>query len=205
MHVRGRVHPGLSQARGPRRGNPAVQTDRHHRAVQIFLDAPRCEMSDTRPSARYTEYHPRWYRTRVSTWWWLARWPYLKFILREISSVFVAWFVVVLLLQIRALSHGPHAYARFEHWLQNPGIVLLNLIALFFVVFHAITWFNLTPRAMVVRLRGKRAPDRWIVSANYTAWAAVSLVVAWFLVRSYMVKHSNEPVLWSLFSAGGVF
>src|SRR5438034_8058645 len=78
-------------------------------------------MSNTRQAARYTEYHPRWYRTRVSTWWWLARWPYLKFILREISSVFVAWFVVVLLLQIRALSHGPDAYARFEHWLQNPG------------------------------------------------------------------------------------
>src|SRR5438876_9627191 len=202
MHVRGRVHAGLSQARGPRRRNPAVQTDSHHRAVQIFLDAPRCEMSDNRPSARYTEYHPRWYRTHVSTWWWLARWPYLKFILREISSVFVAWFVVVLLLQIRALSHGPDAYARFEHWLQNPGIVLLNLIALFFVVFHAITWFNLTPRAMVVRLRGKRVPDRWIVSANYAAWAAGSLVVGWFLVRSALVNHSNEPVLWLLFSAG---
>src|SRR5256885_3253790 len=133
MHVRGRVHPGLSQARGPRRRNPAVQTDSHHRAVQIFLDAPRCEMSDTRPSARYTEYHPRWYRTHVSTWWWLARWPYLKFILREISSVFVAWFVADLFFPIPALSHRPHAYARLGPWLQKPGTPLLNLIALFFL------------------------------------------------------------------------
>src|SRR5207245_8832258 len=134
MHVRGRVHPGLSQARGPRRGNPAVQTDRHHRAVQIFLDAPRCEMSDTRPSATYTEYHPRWYRSRVSTWWWLTRWPYLKFILREISSVFVAWFVVLLLLQIRALSRGPDAYARFQHWLPSPLGLWAHLIMLLSVV-----------------------------------------------------------------------
>ncbi len=141
-------------------------------------------MSDTRPSATYTEYHPRWYRSRVSTWWWLARWPYLKFILREISSVFVAWFVVLLLLQIRALSHGPESYARFQHWLQNPLILLLNLVTLFFVVFHAITWFNLTPRAMAVRFRGKRVPDLLIVGTNYAAWAAISLVVAWFLVRS---------------------
>src|SRR5206468_10224994 len=122
------------------------------------------EMSDTRPSARYTEYHPRWYRTHVSTWWWLARWPYLKFILREISSVFVAWFVVVLLLQIRALSRGPDAYARFEHWLQNPGTVLLNLIAMSFVVFHALTWLNLTTRAMVVRLPCQLAPEGCIVN-----------------------------------------
>jgi succinate dehydrogenase subunit C len=141
-------------------------------------------MSDTRPSARYTEYHPRWYRSRVSTWWWLTRWPYLKFILREISSVFVAWFVVLLLLQIRALSRGAEAYARFQHWLQNPLVLLLNLVTLFFVVFHAITWFNLTPRAMVVRFRGKRVPDLLIVGTNYAAWAAISLVVAWFLVRS---------------------
>ncbi|HEV2732524.1 MAG TPA: hypothetical protein VGV15_21040 [Terriglobales bacterium] len=141
-------------------------------------------MSGVRQTVRYTEYHPRWYRTRVSTWWWLSRWPYLKFILREISSVFVAWFVVVLLLQIRALSLGPQAYAAFEHWLQNPLIVLLNLTALFFVTFHAVTWFNLTPRAMVVRFGGKRVPDGLIVGTNYAVWAAVSLVLAWFLLRS---------------------
>ncbi len=140
-------------------------------------------MSDTSHLARYTEYHPRWYRSRVSTWWWLTRWPYLKFILREISSVFVAWFVVVLLLQIRALSRGPDAYARFQHWLQNPLVLWLNLITLFFVVFHAITWFNLAPSAMAVRFRGKRVPDLFIVGANFAAWVAVSLVVAWFLVR----------------------
>ena len=140
-------------------------------------------MTDTKQTARYTEYHPRWYRPRVSTWWWLARWPYLKFILREISSVFVAWFVVLLLLQIRALSRGPEAYARFQHWLQNPLVLLLNLVTLFFVVFHAITWFKLAPSAMAVRFRGKRVPDLFIVGTNYAAWAVVSLVVAWFLVR----------------------
>ncbi len=141
-------------------------------------------MSDTRQAARYTEYHPRWYRPRVSTWWWLGRWPYLKFILREISSVFVAWFVVVLLLQIRALSLGPEAYAAFERWLRNPLIVLLNLITLSFVVFHTITWFNVAPSAMAIRFHGKRVPDLLIVGTNYAAWAAISLVVTWFLVRS---------------------
>ena len=141
-------------------------------------------MSDARQTVRYTEYHPRWYRRQVSTWWWLARWPYLKFILREISCVFVVWFVVVLLLQIRALSRGPESYAAFERWLQNPLIVPLNLIALFFVVFHAITWFNVAPRAMAIRLGGRRVPDLWIVGANYVSWAAISLVVVWLLVRS---------------------
>jgi len=140
-------------------------------------------MTEARQVARYTEYHPRWYRSRVSTWWWLARWPYLKFILREISSVFVAWFVVVLLLQIHALSRGPQAYAEFERWLQNSAVVLLNAVALVFVVFHAVTWFNLAPRAIAVRFRGKRVPSFLIAGSNYAAWAIISLVIGWFLVR----------------------
>ena len=51
-------------------------------------------MSD-RPG--YAEYHPRWYRPRMSTWWWMRRWSYLLFILREVRSVFVASSVVYLL------------------------------------------------------------------------------------------------------------
>ena len=53
------------------------------------------------------EYLPKTFRTHLSTYWWLGRWSYLKFILRELSSVFVAWFVIMTVLQIRALQRGP--------------------------------------------------------------------------------------------------
>ena len=127
--------------------------------------------------------HPRWYRPRVSTYWWLWRWPYLKFILRELSSVWVAYFVVLLLLQLRALSHGPEAYAAFQAWLQAPHVIALNVVSLLFVLFHTITWFNLAPRAMVVRVRGKRVPDLLIAASNYAAWLVVSVAVAWLILR----------------------
>ena len=132
--------------------------------------------------ATYTEYHPRWYRTRVSTYWWLVSWPYLRFIFRELSSVFVAWFVVMVMLQIRALSHGPAAYKEFQEWLRTPILIALNAISFFFVLFHAITWFNLAPKAMAVRFRGKRVPDLMILAPNYAAWLIVSAVVAWLLL-----------------------
>ena len=132
--------------------------------------------------ASYTEGHPRWHRTRVSTFWWLGSWPYMKFILRELSSVFIAWFVVMVLLQIRALSHGPGAYNQFQQWLRAPILVALNAISLFFVLFHAITWFNLAPKAMAVRLRGKRVPDLVITTPNYAAWLMVSALVAWLVL-----------------------
>jgi fumarate reductase subunit C len=131
----------------------------------------------------YTEYHPRWHRTRVSTYWWMHRWSYLAFILRELSSAFIAWFVVFTLLQIYALSQGPEGYRQFQGWAKNPVILLVNLVSLFFVVFHSITWFNLAPKAMVVRLRGQRVPGQWIAGANYAAWALVSLLVAWIILK----------------------
>ncbi|HYN10564.1 MAG TPA: hypothetical protein VES67_24485 [Vicinamibacterales bacterium] len=130
-----------------------------------------------------TEYLPKSYHTRVSTYWWLTRWAYFKFILREASSVFVAWIVVVTLLQIRALTHGPAAYAELQNWLRSPLLLALNAVSLCFVIFHAVTWFNLTPKAMVIRLRGKRLPGLAIAAPNYVAWAAISAAVAWIVLR----------------------
>ena len=130
-----------------------------------------------------TEYLLRSYHTRVSTYWWLARWAYLKFILREASSVFVAWIVVLTLLQIRALMRGPADYAELQNWLRSPLLVALNVVSLFFVIFHAVTWFNLAPKAMVIRLRGKRLPGLAIAASNYVAWVVLSAVIAWILLR----------------------
>ena len=141
-------------------------------------------MNEVRQNPAYTEFRPRWYRAQVSTWWWLGRWSYLKFILREISSVFVAWFVAELLLALSALSSGPGDYGEFQDFLRNPFVVATNIVSLFFVIFHAVTWFNLAPKAMAVRMGGKRIPDLWIAGPNYIAWVVVSAIVAWVLVRA---------------------
>ena len=60
----------------------------------------------------HTPYHPRWHRARPSTYWWLERSAYFAFILREVSSVFVAWFVVYLVKLMWALAHGTGWYKR---------------------------------------------------------------------------------------------
>ena len=133
----------------------------------------------------YTEYHPRWYRPRVSVYWWLGQWQYLKFILRELSSVPVALVVVMTMLQLRALARGPEAYARFEHRMQNPLVIAVSVISFFFVVFHTITWFNLTPQAMPVRLKGKLLPEWMVAAPNYAIWVVVTGAVTFLVVRGW--------------------
>ena len=133
-------------------------------------------------SAAYREHHPRWLRRRVSTYWWLERWPYVFFILREISSVFVAWFVLYLLLMIRAVGRDATAYQGFLDWSARPAVLLMNIISAFFIVFHAITWLNLAPKAMVVHAGGRRVPPMVIALSNYAALVVATALVAWILL-----------------------
>jgi fumarate reductase subunit C len=129
----------------------------------------------------YTLHHPRWLRPRMSTYWWLNKRSYLAFILREISSVFVAWTIVYLLLAVRAVSQGAARYADFLDWSAAPAVLILNAISVGFLVFHAITWFNLAPQAMVIHVGGRRVPGALIAASNYAAWAIATALVAWLL------------------------
>ena len=92
--------------------------------------------------------------------------------------------MLLTLLQIRALLAGPQAYARFQQTLRSPVVVLFNVVAFFFVFFHSITWFNLGPKAMAVRVRGRRIPDLLLAAPNYVVWGVVSGIVAWLVLRT---------------------
>ncbi len=130
----------------------------------------------------YTDYHPRWLRRPVSTYWWLQKPAYFRFILREVSSVFVGWFVVFLLLLVRAVSGGAESYQEFLEWSATWPILLLNVVSLFFIAFHTITFFIAAPQALVVRFGGRRVPGTMIVAGHYAALVAVSLVVVWVVL-----------------------
>jgi fumarate reductase subunit C len=122
------------------------------------------------------------YRQPVDKYWWAKRRSYLLFMLREISCLFVAWSVVYILLLVRAISAGPDAYGRFLDWSANPLVVSLNVVALIFLLLHAVTWFNLAPRAIVPHIRGRRVPARAVLAGHYAAWFVVSAVVAWVVM-----------------------
>ena len=132
----------------------------------------------------YTENHPRWLRQRLSTYWWLGKWPYVKFILREISSVFVAWFVIYLLLLVRAIARGDSEYQAFvATFSRHPVVLTINIVSFLFITFHAITWFAVAPQAIVAHLGTKKVPSFMIAGGHYGAWFVVSAALLFFLFR----------------------
>jgi len=123
------------------------------------------------------------YRPRVSTWWWTRKRTYLLFVMRELSSIFIAWFVAFLLLFVAAVGRGEADYQRFLDWAAAPWVIVLNVVALIFVLLHTVTWFALTPQAMAVRMMGQKVPSFHIIAGQYTGLVVVSAFVLWLVTR----------------------
>ncbi len=123
------------------------------------------------------------YRPTVPVLWWTRKLSYFVFVMRELSSLFIAWLVLYLLLFVRAVGRGETAYADFLDWATSPWLVVLNVVAFAFLVLHTITWFSLTPQAMVLAVGGRRVPPAAIIGAQYVGLGIVSAFVYWLVTR----------------------
>lgn len=115
--------------------------------------------------------------------WWTKRWPYTVYILRELSSVFVGIYALLLLLLVYNFAQGRQAYTAYLDFLQSPGMFLFHLVALAFSLLHTITWFNLTPKAMAIWRGEERLPPMSLVAPNYVLWVVVSAIILWLVAR----------------------
>ena len=122
------------------------------------------------------------YRKPVSNIWWLKRKPYILFMIRELTSIFVAAYCIFLLVLVFKLGQGLSTYSNFIMTLQSPTSVMLHLISLPFVLYHTITWFNLTPKILVLYKGEERISQGLVAGTFYLAWVAVSFVVAWLVL-----------------------
>ncbi len=105
--------------------------------------------------------------------WWMKKKTYVLFIVRELTCVFVGGYALFLLVLV-ARRDEPQA---FVAWLNSPFLIVLQIIALPMVLYHSITWINLTPKVMVVWRGEERVSPLLIAGANYVAWAIISIVI----------------------------
>ena len=122
------------------------------------------------------------YHRPVSNTWWLKRKTYILFMIRELTSVFVAGYCIFLLVLVYKLTQGADAYGDFMAALKSPISVALHLITLIFVLYHTITWFNLTPKILVLYKGEDRIPQVLIAGMFYAGWVVVSIIVAWLVL-----------------------
>ena len=122
------------------------------------------------------------YHRPVPNTWWLKRKPYVLFMIRELTSIFVAGYCIFLLVFIYKLTQGADVYGNFIDVLKSPSSVALHLIALAFVLYHTITWFNLTPKILVLYKGEERISQGLVAGTFYAGWVVVSVIVALFVL-----------------------
>ncbi len=118
------------------------------------------------------------YPRTVSRTWWLRRWPYRIFMLRELSSVFVAVYMVLLLVLTAKVHDGASAFADYLDVLRSPVLIAFHVVALLFAVLHTVTFFQAVPKGLPLRRGEERVPPALMIGANYVAWLVVTAVVA---------------------------
>lgn len=117
------------------------------------------------------------------TGWWLRQPRYIRYMLREISSLFIGIYVLILIVGLFQLSKGRAAYEAYLATAEGPAGLAFAVLAMFFAVYHTYTWFQVTPKAMPLMLGGKRVPGVIIVAAHWFGFVVIS-VALWALVGS---------------------
>jgi fumarate reductase subunit C len=117
------------------------------------------------------------YVRKVERSWWLQHPRYVRYMIRELTSLFVGLYCALLVVGLIRLSQGQAAWDGFVAAFSSPPGVAFQLMCLIFATYHSVTWFALTPKAMPLTMRGEPLPGIVIVGAHYAAWAAVSIVV----------------------------
>ena len=117
--------------------------------------------------------------------WFIRTRPYRLFMARELTSVFIAGYLVFLLVCLHRLGQGPEAYQDLIHAMRHPLSVILHGLTLMGALWHSITWFNLTPTVMPLRIGEDRMPGAVVaIAMGYGPWLALSGLILWEVLRA---------------------
>lgn len=109
--------------------------------------------------------------------WWQKLGFYRFYMLREGTSVPAVWFSILMIYGVFALKGGAESWAGFVGFLQNPLVLLINIIALLAALLHTKTWFDLAPKAANIVVNNEKMGPGPIVKALWAVTILVTLVV----------------------------
>ena len=117
------------------------------------------------------------YPRQHSSTWFLKRWPYRIFMLRELSAVFLAAFVALLLVLVSRVHAGQAALQRYIDAANGSAMLFFLLVVLAFAVLHTVTWFQAAPKALRLRRGEEPVTPALIIGAQVVAWLGTSVII----------------------------
>ena len=121
--------------------------------------------------------------TRPMSGWWRKNPYFVRYMIREASSVFLAIYTVILLVGLYRLTQGEAAWDAWRAALTSPASVLFHWLALLTVGYHAYTWWKVAPKtAPDLRIGGRPVPECVIAGGGLLATLGTSILV-YLIVR----------------------
>lgn len=129
---------------------------------------------------------PRGYMRPMQGWW--TRDPFfMRYMLREVTSVAVLVYAIVLTVGAVRLAQGEAAWNGWLAALRSPGSIMLHVLLLAAMIVHAHSWFVIMPKTMpLMFVGGHRVAQATITRIGWLATVAASLALlalAWWLRR----------------------
>jgi fumarate reductase subunit C len=117
------------------------------------------------------------YPRQTSKAWFMKRWPYQIFMLRELSAVFLAGYTILLVLLVAHVHDGAHSFSDFRNTLRSPALIVFNAVALLFALLHTVTWFQAMPKVLPLRYGRDHRLTTALVGVNYLILLALTAIV----------------------------
>jgi fumarate reductase subunit C len=110
--------------------------------------------------------------------WWRKNPYYVRYMIREASSVFLAIYSLILLVGLWRLTQGAAAWEGWLGALTSPVSILFHWLALLTVGYHAYTWWKVAPKtAPDLRIGGRAVPECVITGGGWMATVGASILI----------------------------
>ena len=120
---------------------------------------------------------------RPMSGWWHKNPYYVRYMIRESSSVFLAIYALILLVGLLRLTQGQAAYDAWREAMVSPGSIVFHCLALLTVGYHAYTWWKVAPKtAPDLHVAGRPLPQFAITAGGWLATIGASILI-YIIVR----------------------
>ncbi|WP_257266559.1 hypothetical protein [Endozoicomonas sp. ONNA2] len=108
--------------------------------------------------------------------WYMDHPFYRQYMVRESSCVFDGLYAINLFVGLVQLVKGEAAWNSWLAFQANPLMILFTVVTLGLTLYHAVTFFDMTPRVLPQQIR-KMVKDPVVNKLMYVGLAVVSAII----------------------------
>jgi fumarate reductase subunit C len=115
-------------------------------------------------------------------WWWRSDPFFVRYMIREATSVIVVAYAVVLLGGAVRLAQGEAAYNGWLEALESPLSLAFHGVVLAVFLYHTWSWFSIMPKTMPLILASGKRLSPAVVTGTGLAVSAILCIALFLLV-----------------------